>query len=205
MSSNKMTKGEITKKHILETTAFMFWKSSFNKVRIDKIVATAKVNKASFYQYFKNKEEAALESLTYMHKLTKELVFDSSFSNEQHPVKRLEGIFERIYQIHKEQKEKDGKCYGCPFINMANEMSSENEFIRVTTENIFTDFYGYHKSIYQDAKNQNLTKVNLDSELMARQIQGILNGGMISSKVRNCPEDIIDALDTAKIRLGVGV
>ena len=203
MMSQKMTKGQLTKQHILETTAFMFWKSSFHNVRIDKIVATAKVNKASFYQYFKNKDEAALESLSYMHRLTKELAFDASFNSEQHPIKRLEGIFSRIYKIHIEQKEIEGKCFGCPFINMANEMSTDNELIRVKTEKIFEDFYGYHKIIYQDVKSQGLTKTDIAPVLMARQIQGILNGGMISSKVRNCPEDILEAFETAKMVLGV--
>jgi len=197
------TKGEQTKQRILETAATMFWKSSYHKVRVDKIVEKAEVNKASFYQYFKNKEQAAVESIAYMHKLTKEMIFEAAFESDDDPIKRLESIFNNIFQIHKEQLEDDGICPGCPFVNMGNEMAVDSEVIRQKIEIIFSDFHSYHESIYRDAVKQGLIKSQMNSKVIARQLQGILNGGMVSSKLRNCPEDILEALVSAKTILGL--
>ncbi len=192
------SKGEQTKQRILETAAIMFWKSSYHKVRVDKIVELAEVNKASFYQYFKNKEYAAFESMGYMHKLTIDTIFEAAFQAEIDPVKRLEHIFNNIYQLHKKQLEGEGSCPGCPFVNMGNEMAVDSEMLRKKIESIFSDFYSYHKRICQDAMKLGLSKINMDSEVISRQLQGVLNGAMVSSKIRNCPEDILDALITAK-------
>ena len=203
MKTERTTKGEQTKQRILETAASMFWKSSYHKVRVDKIVEQAEVNKASFYQYFKNKEHAALESINHMYKKTKDIVFESSFASDHNPVKRLENIFNNIYHLHTEQIELEGRCPGCPFVNMGNEMATDSELIRQKVETIFADFCSYHQRIYQDAKSQGLTDIVVEPEFIARQLQGILHGGMVSAKVTNRPEDILDALTTAKAILGI--
>lgn len=197
------TKGELTKQRILETAAQMFWKSSYHSVRIDKIVEQAQVNKASFYQYFKNKEQAAFDGIELMHQRTKEKIFDTSFAKSKDPVKRLEGIFKGIYQIHKSIKSDDGCTPGCPFLNMGNELATDNEKIRKRVEAIFSDFHGYHQKIFEAALALNLTQVQTKPENIARQVQGILNGAMASAKIRNRPQEILEALDTAKTVMGL--
>ena len=197
------TKGEQTKQRILETLAQMFWKGSYHNVRVDAIVKEAQVNKASFYQYFKNKEQAAIEGLAYMHQRTITYAFDGSFKNHESPIKRLEEIFNRIYIVHKNLKENEGQVPGCPFVNLGNEMATDNALIRDQVERIFDDFYGYHQKIYQDAKKQGLTQTNHDPKNIGRQVQGILNGAMVSAKIRNRPEDIQEAITVAKAVMGL--
>jgi len=199
---NMGTKGELTRQRILDTAAQMFWKSSYHSVRIDKIVAQAQVNKASFYQYFKNKEQAAFDGIELMHQRTKEKVFDASFAKTKDPVKRLESIFKEIYNIHKSLKSNDGCTPGCPFVNMGNELASDNEKIRKKVAAIFEDFYAYHEQVFSVAQQLKLTKVTQKPEYIARQVQGILNGAMSSAKIRNRPQDILDALHTAKAVMG---
>lgn len=203
MSVERTSKGEQTKQRILEAAAQMFWQSSYHNVRVDKIVERAEVNKASFYQYFKNKEQAALESVSYMFGRTKEYVFDASFESEQDPIKRLEQIFQRIYSVHQEFGEGDCTNPGCPFINMGNELATDSELIRKKVESVFSEFYRYHQKIYEDAKAQGLTSANWKPEEIGRHIQGILNGAMASAKIRKRPEDILDALAVAKAVIGV--
>lgn len=205
MPIERTSKGEQTKQRILEAAAQMFWKGSYHNVRVDKIVAEAEVNKASFYQYFKNKEQAALECVNYMFGQTKEYVFDGAFESTQDPVKRLEEIFNRLYLAHKEIKDGGGNIPGCPFMNMGNELATDSELIRQKVEYVYSEFHLYHQKIYEDAVNLGLTKAKWEPEVVARQLQGVLNGSMTSAKLRNRPEDITDALPAAKAILGLAL
>lgn len=200
---NKLgSKGEQTRQRILEAASQMLWKSSYHSLRIDKVVERAKVNKASFYQYFKNKEQMASDSVDHMLERTITYAFEGSFNSTQHPIERLEAIFNRIYQVHVELKENEGKTPGCPFLNIGNELATDNEIIRKKVAQAFDEFSSYHQRIYQDAKDQGLSQRQWSPELIGRQIQGILNGAMASAKIRNQPNDILDALVTAKALLG---
>ncbi|MBL7881826.1 MAG: helix-turn-helix transcriptional regulator, partial [Chryseobacterium gambrini] len=51
------------KERIIETTFELFAKQGYNSTGINQIIAEAKVAKASFYQYFKSKEELCVEFL----------------------------------------------------------------------------------------------------------------------------------------------
>lgn len=196
------SKGEQTRQRILEAASLMLWKSSYHSLRIDKVVAQAKVNKASFYQYFKNKEQMAVDSLDHMFIRTKAYAFEGSFQSTKHPIERLEAIFNRIFQVHLELKDNEGKTPGCPFLNLGNELATDNEDIRKKVQHVFDEFAGYHQRIYEDALAQNLTQAQWPVIVIGRQIQGILNGAMASAKIRNQPDDILEALVTAKALLG---
>lgn len=198
-------KGERTKQHILETLSSMVWKSSYHGIRVDEVVATAEVNKGSFYQYFKSKEQACLAGIDYMHQQTKEYIFDASFAYSEAPIERLEGIFRRLYEKHSLLKKRETQTPGCPFVNLGNELATGNEAARQRVEKIMESFHHYHKEIYSAAQQQGLTDRDWPAEDVAQQIQGILNGAMISAKLRNRPEDILDALKTAKMIIGLPI
>lgn len=202
-STARTSKGQLTKQRILETAAQLFWKSSYHNVRVDKIVELAEVNKASFYQYFKNKEHAALACVEYMFSLTKEYIFEGSFAQEQDPIKRLEEIYRRIYVAHKELRDNEEHIPGCPFMNMGGELATDSELIRQKVEQVLEQFYRYQQRIYEDALAQGLTTQHWEPELIGRQLQGVLNGALSSAKIRNRPDDILDALVTAKALIGV--
>ena len=199
------TKGEQTKQRILETAATLFWKHSYHGIRVDQIVAEAGVNKASFYQYFKSKEQIAEVGIQYMYESTLSYVFEGSFREFSHPIDRLESIFKKIYTTHLRIKKTDGRCPGCPFVNMGNELATDNEDIRKTVVKIFESFHEYHRKIYADAAAKGLAQAEWDEAVVGRQIQGVVNGAMTSSKIRNRPKDILDGMDTVKRLLGMAI
>ncbi len=196
------TKGEQTRLRILDTAARLFWTNSYHSIKVDQIVNKAGVNKASFYQYFKSKEDAAFQGIQYMYKITEEYVFEAAFKEDTDPIKRLEGIFKRIYLTYKNQKKDEGVCPGCPFVNLSGELSTQNERIRKKINRIIKHFSSYHQKIYEDAKSQGLATNDLDPHMAGKQMQGILNGATVSVKYTNRPEDLLDAVETAKILIG---
>ncbi|NQY94254.1 MAG: TetR/AcrR family transcriptional regulator [Campylobacteraceae bacterium] len=196
------TKGEETKKCILQTAATLFWEHSYNLVKVDQIVKKAQINKASFYQYFKSKEQVALDGIDLMQQMSREFLFNSEFNSEENPIKRLEGFINLVYTVQKSMYDNAGKLYGCPFVNMSTEMSNENEVMRDKITDIFLEFEQYHQKIYEEARAKGLASVELDSAFVGRQIVGILNGASVSSKLKKRPEEFLDALITIKVLMG---
>lgn len=178
----------------------MFWQGSYYSVRVDKLVEQAGVNKASFYQYFKTKEQAALEAVEYLYQRTKSNFFEASFKNNNSPIERLEAIFGGIYALHNGLKQEQDRTPGCPFVNIGNEMATVNEAIRKKIAAVFADFETYHQRIYDDALELDLVEPSAPDERLAMgaQIQSILNGGMINAKINNDPAQILLALKSAK-------
>jgi len=196
------TKGEETKKCILQTAATMFWEHSYNLVKVDQIVKKAQVNKASFYQYFKSKEQVALDGIDFLQNMSSEFLLNPQLNSEKNPIARLEAFIHLVYEKQKEMHAHSGKLYGCPFVNMSTELSNENEEMREKIANIFRGFEQYHQKIYEEAKEQGLVSCDLEPELVGRQIVGILNGASVSSKLKKRPEEFLDALITIKVLIG---
>jgi len=196
------TKGEETKKCILQTAATLFWEHSYNLVKVDQIVKKAQINKASFYQYFKSKEQVALDGIDFMQQMAKDFLYNSEFNSEPNPILRLEAFINQIYNIQKTMYENNGKLCGCPFVNMSTEMSNENEEMRQKITDIFLELEEYHQNIYEEAREKGLATVELDPALIGRQIVGILNGASVSSKLKKRPEEFLDALISIKVLIG---
>jgi len=196
------TKGEETKKCILQTAATLFWEHSYNLVKVDQIVKKAQINKASFYQYFKSKEQVALDGIDFMGQMSKDFLLNAQLESEPNPILRLEAFINLVYEKLKFMYDSEGKIYGCPFVNMSTEMSNENEEMRHKITDIFLEFEKFHQGIYEEAREKGLATSELDSALVGRQIIGILNGASVSSKLKKRPEEFLDALITIKVLIG---
>lgn len=196
-------KGEATKEKILDTARTMFWKQNYHGIKVDEIVKEAGVNKASFYHYFESKESLALEALHKNFTQTQEYVFDGAFEASDHPEKRLEEIFKRIYGSHKDVFDSEDKAPGCPFVNVGSELAYENEEIREKINEILETFYGYWTKIYIQAKEEGLTDVDIPKKQMGKRLHTILNGAMFSSRIHRRPKDVLDAIPVAKQILGL--
>ncbi len=197
------TKGQATRQRILETAAAEFHRLSFHAVTLDALAEAARVNKASVYQYFKNKEDLAMECLRYYHGMAKEVIFDASFAASEQPIKRLEGIFKRVHQIHEKKIAQHGCTPGCPFVNLANELATQNEPLRSLVAEVFADLARYHTSIFLAARRAGLTALKTSGKRVGAQVQMVLNGAMTNAKVNNRADDILVGLDIAKRTMGL--
>lgn len=56
IDSQKITKGELTRRKLFDCAAQLFSQYSFEEVTVDKIVKTAKVAKGTFYIHFESKD-----------------------------------------------------------------------------------------------------------------------------------------------------
>jgi TetR/AcrR family transcriptional regulator, transcriptional repressor for nem operon len=187
---------------ILETGRDLFWKFSFKDISVDYICEVAKVNKGTFYSYYESKVDLCLQVIDHNYKMLIEEVFERSFSETNDPIARYEGIIRRVYNLQKGFHDNEGRCRGCPFINLAMELSNQEEFVWEKLTEVSKRISKYFAEIYLQLEKKGMTTVKCDKDEMARKILYVFNGSLVSSKIKNKPELILEAIPTAKVLLG---
>lgn len=191
------SKGDATRQRIVETAAMIFWRTSYRATSMNDVCRAAKVNKATAYEYFSSKQDLALATIDDNVARTIDCIFDGSFDLSTDPRKRLAAIFDRVYETHAAVAAQGEPCRGCPFVNIGNELGSEDPAIRQRIEQGFAKFRTYYEAIVRDAKNMGYTKSRQTNRALGSAFVGVMNGAMTAAKIENRPEAILDAKKTA--------
>ncbi len=194
-------KGELTREHILEVAAVLFWKRSYHGVNMNEIAAAAKVNKATLYQYFRSKEDLALAAIELNTASTKEWVFDRSFAAASDPMERLSLIYQFVYETAKTAFDEDGRCPGCPFVNIGVEMATDNAAVREAVNESFQALAEYYRRIVRDLAARGpgeRVRAPEDEAFAVDFLVSNMNGAMVASKLQNRPEAILDGFRGAQ-------
>ncbi|PJJ63044.1 TetR/AcrR family transcriptional regulator [Chryseobacterium geocarposphaerae] len=132
------------KERIIATTFELFARQGYNSTGINQIVAEANVAKASFYQYFKSKEDLCVEFLNVRHEYWfNEL--NSFVSKEKESKSKLMSSFD--FLIYMNQKE---DFRGCSFLNILSEISSDNVKILNVIQNHKKDVRNYFSQLIEN-------------------------------------------------------
>lgn len=116
--SAPMTKPD-TREQILAAAAPLVHEQGFNHTGLSAILKAAGVPKGSFYHYFENKEAFGLALLEWHVARISEWVRPVLEDPALHPVDRLRRYFELFIEAFEDR----GCRRGCPFGNLAQEMS----------------------------------------------------------------------------------
>jgi len=149
---------------ILNTASLLFHQQGYNSTGINQIIDEAKVAKASFYQYFRSKDELCIAFLRFRH----EYWFAELQAYTQHITGR-EGFIERVFDfiIHMNKKE---NYRGCSFLNILSELSKDQEAIL---------------AVIQSHKNdlRNFFENRLEKSLLATHIYLLFESAIIESQL----------------------
>lgn len=110
------TKGEITKKRIIECSAKLFLTNGYNNTGLNEILKEADIPKGSFYYHFKNKKQLAFEVAEYFKDKMGVWLLDISQNRSW-----KEFVEEFMSQIIKDAK--NGDYFGCPFAVLGSEIA----------------------------------------------------------------------------------
>ncbi len=130
-----------SKEKIIEFASELFHKKGYQQASVDEILEGSGVTKSNFYYHFKTKEELALTILDMRIKQFEyEVVSGTLGEISISPKSRLLKLYEQVTKFHQGLK-----CSGgCPFGNLAIEMSDVNEKFR---ERLSLFFMRWEKAI----------------------------------------------------------
>ncbi len=175
------------KDRLLNSALDLIYARSYTAVGVQELCDHAGVRKGSFYHFFKSKRDLTLAALDRQWEQARRAVLEPSFASHLPPLKRLERCLDLFYQLQCGVKSRTGKVLGCPFANLALELSTQDPVIRHKVERIFRQFTGFLEQAVRDAIAAKEIP-NQDVETAAESLLAYMEGVLLLAKTRNDPE-----------------
>lgn len=198
-----MTQVHATRQRLLDTAQKLFYARSYEDVGVQEICQEAGVKKGSFYHFFPSKRDLTLAILDESWKRYRETMLAQVFARDLPPLKRIERLLDSQYRHHKAVKDETGQVLGCPYGNLAGEMSTQDEVIRERLKRIFRDLEAPIEEVLDEAMAAG-DLAELDSRATAGAMVAYLEGLTLMAKTWNDPE-VVRTLGTAMLKLAVPV
>ena len=198
-----MTQVHATRQRLLDTAQKLFYARSYEDVGVQEICQGAGVKKGSFYHFFPSKRDRTLAILDESWKRYRETMLAQVFARDLPPLKRIERLLDSQYRHHKAVKDETGQVLGCPYGNLAGEMSTQDEVIRERLKRIFRDLEAPIEDVLDEAMAAG-DLAELDSRATAGAMVAYLEGLTLMAKTWNDPE-VVRTLGPAMLKLAVPV
>lgn len=175
-----MDKKLLKKNDILQKSIDIMYQKGFNGTGIQEIVDAAKIPKGSFYNYFKSKEDYAVQALIFFFNNIKEGPLKILQKKELDPIERIK-IF---YDLNAKSVEKKGFRLGCFIGNLTGEMGDTSDVIARTAEGIHEEI---SEAVYLCLEEDSIKKrrhSSIDNRLLADFIIDGWQGTLLRMKSR---------------------
>ena len=201
--SSGMTQVHDTKRRLLDTARDLFYARSYEDVGVQEICQQAGVKKGSFYHFFPSKRDLTVAMLDDSWQQFQETLLADAFAADIPPLQRIQRLLDMQYRHHIAVKEKTGHVFGCPFGNLAGEMSTQDEVIRERVKRIFNDLQAPIQNSLEEAVAAG-DLPELDTPATASAMVAYIEGLSLMAKTHNDP-DVVRRLGPAMLGLAVPV
>lgn len=179
-----------TQQRILDSARELIFARSYADVGVADICEHAGVKKGSFYHFYPSKQALTLAVLDAQYVDIKEKMIDAAFAKDLPPLQRLERFSEIAYQFQKHINLQTGQVLGCPFGNLANELSTQDESIRERIEQIISKLQKLLSGVLEEAQQNRELPQDVDTMATAQAMLAYFEGVLLMAKNQNDPEVI---------------
>lgn len=132
------------RERIIETTFQLFARQGYNSTGINQIISESEVARASFYQYFKSKEDLCVEFLNVRHEYWFGELNTFLAKGEDSTSKIIKAFDFLVYMNEKEN------FRGCSFLNILSEIPMDNVKILTVIQSHKADLRNYFSELLKD-------------------------------------------------------
>ncbi len=167
------------KEKILQTAYTMIHQNGYEQTSVDDIIRKAGVSKSNFYYHYRSKQVLGLAVLEKRIENYVADVLEKTLTNERlSPLKRLDSFYEEVISIHQ-----SNKCrYGCPFGNLALELSAKNNRFRKRLEEFFQFWQQNIESCLQEGVRIGEFSDKFNTRIFSELILSHLHGAVLMTK-----------------------
>lgn len=180
------------RERLIEAGVELFSQRPYGSIGVAELCSRAGVNKGSFYYFFASKEALALAVID-RHWTWQKGVWAGILDGPGSLLDRLRGLFDATAQMQVDAVTGTGWVAGCLFGNLALEVSSQNEPVRLRLQEIFDEQIGMISSRLASAVESGELQSVTDVDAAAKAIVAQLEGLVLFAKVFNDPSQL-DAL-----------
>jgi len=193
------TKGEMTRRKILEASRELFNTKGFNATTIGDLVDATGMQKGSLYFHFSGKDDIAREVLN---EATAEFMqfLDNALGGDS-PGASLDEFLRCALEKHLAT----GFVGGCIFGNTALEMSDFDPEFAGMIDKVFDEWISRVATAVAGAQNRGQIRTDISSEALAKQIIATIEGGIMMSRLKKDERPMRECLDTLRITLELRV
>jgi TetR/AcrR family transcriptional regulator, transcriptional repressor for nem operon len=171
------------KEKLLQVAFDLIHEHSYGSVSVDQICKRAKVNKGSFYYFYKSKTDLVAAAYEERWRL-KESDYEKVFSNENPPLKRLELWCDYIRATQKQREKRYGHVCGCPYASVGGELATQDKKIRLTTQKLIERNIKYLVGTIGDAMLTGEARAD-DAQAKAEMVHAFVIGLLLRAKIYN--------------------
>ena len=171
------------KEKLLQVAFDLIHEHSYGSVSVDQICKRAKVNKGSFYYFYKSKTDLVAAAYEERWRL-KESDYEKVFSNENPPLKRLELWCDYIRATQKQREKRYGHVCGCPYASVGGELATQDKKIRLKAQDLIGRNVKYLVGTIGDAMLAGVARAD-DVQAKAEMVHAFVIGLLLRAKIYN--------------------
>ena len=185
------------KEAIIDAAATLVYMKGFNNTSVEDVLAESKAGKGQFYHYFESKEQLGYAIIDRQFEMWKAQVLDRIFS-ERHGLEALDVFFKEMTDHFEETRAKGG----CPFGNLAQELSDIHEGFRARLQKVFEAIINSFQRAYEESKVTGEIKLDVDSRKAAEFTFSAMQGALLLAKTRKDVQVFKDVCESLKGYIG---
>jgi TetR/AcrR family transcriptional repressor of nem operon len=176
-----MTKGEQTRRRIVEAAAPIFNKRGYEGSSLNELMEATGLKKGGIYRHFSSKEELAAEAFDY----TWEAAWKARLLNVDEKANGIEKLRQLIASFVEHRSPVAG---GCPILNTAIDADDGNPVLRAHVTKALRSWLSRLQTIVDQAQVRGETQPGVDPKAVATLIVASLEGGLMMSRIQRSDE-----------------
>ena len=179
--SRFMTKGELTRKRIVEAAASIFNQHGYAGSSLNALMEATGLKKGGIYRHFSGKEELAAEAFDY----TWEAAWKARLLHVDERANGIEKLKQLIANFVERRSPVPG---GCPVLNTAVDADDGNPLLRARVAKALRSWTGRMQAYVEEAQQQHCAKPDVDPKAVATLIVASLEGALMMSRIQRSDE-----------------
>jgi TetR/AcrR family transcriptional repressor of nem operon len=176
-----MTKGEQTRRRIVEAAAPIFNRRGYEGSSLNELMEATGLKKGGIYRHFSSKEELAAEAFDY----TWEAAWNARLLHVDEKANGIEKLKQLVANFVDYRSPVAG---GCPILNTAIDADDGNPVLRARVAKALRSWLSRLQTIVEQAHEHGETRPGVDPKLVATLIVASLEGALMMSRLQRNDE-----------------
>ena len=176
-----MTKGELTRKRIVEAAAPIFNQHGYEGSSLNALMAATGLKKGGIYRHFASKEELAAEAFDY----SWEAAWKARLLHVDEKANGIDKLKQLIANFIERRSPVPG---GCPVLNTAVDADDGNPILRSRVAKALRSWVSRLEAHLEEAQQQRDAKPDVDPKDVATLIVASLEGALMISRIQRSDE-----------------
>jgi TetR/AcrR family transcriptional repressor of nem operon len=176
-----VTKGEQTRRKIVEAAAPIFNQRGFEGSSLNDLMEATGLKKGGIYRHFTSKEELAAEAFDY----TWEAAWNARLLHVDEKANGIEKLKQLVANFVEHRSPVAG---GCPILNTAIDADDGNTLLRARVARALRSWLSRLQVIVEQAREHGQTRPTVDPKAVATLIVASLEGALMISRIQRNDE-----------------